>query len=67
MKSEFKNLSRCQCCSRHCFGKPLNIDDVPDERTFPFNGERCCKCKYRQTMRFLNRAVYNYHILGNNY
>lgn len=61
MKTEFKNLSRCQCCSRHCFGKPMNIDDFPDDKTFIFNGDRSCHCQCRQTMRFLNRVVYEYH------
>jgi len=56
----FETLSRCQCCSRHCYGKPKKIDDPPSELTTPFFGCRLCECKCRQTMRFINRAVFEY-------
>ena len=56
----FENMSKCQCCSRHCYGKPKKIDEPPSELVTVFSGCRSCKCRCRQTMRFINRAVFEY-------
>ena len=61
MKSLFKDLSQCQCCHRHCYGKPININDTPSEIPIFSNGDYSCSCRCRHMMRFINRAVYNYH------
>ena len=60
LEKVFENLSKCQCCSRHCYGKPKIIDEHPSDLTTLFSGCRSCKCKCRQTMRFINRAVFEF-------